>query len=149
MTAPEEASVIADAWLEQEHGKPPVGGSKEAGGEAAPPEWWSAEVEQGHNSIESQETFQWSVVKYVHVRAHSAKSFVEKHVDIQLNRPPVPRQAVARGQGNRGQEPTGEGKVAGQLNILSRRKTEYHRYLYYYVEKMRNSAQGRLGLAIE
>ena len=23
-----------------------------------------------------------------------------------------------------------------------------HRYLYYYVEKMRNSAQGRLGLAI-
>ena len=32
--------MIADAWLEQEHGKPPV---KE--GEAAP-EWWSSEVEQ-------------------------------------------------------------------------------------------------------
>ena len=44
MTAPEEASVIADAWLEQEHGKPPVG-SKAAAGEAAP-DWWSTEVEQ-------------------------------------------------------------------------------------------------------
>ena len=40
MTAPEEATVIADAWLEQEHGKPPV-----KAGETAP-EWWSAEVEQ-------------------------------------------------------------------------------------------------------
>ena len=46
VTAPEEASVIADAWLEQEHGKPPVVGSKAGAGEAAPPEWWSAEVEQ-------------------------------------------------------------------------------------------------------
>ena len=40
MTTPEEGCVIADAWLEQEHGRPPV-----RAGEAAP-EWWSAEVEQ-------------------------------------------------------------------------------------------------------
>ena len=40
MTAPEVATVIADAWLEQEYGKPPV-----KAGETAP-EWWSPEVEQ-------------------------------------------------------------------------------------------------------
>ena len=40
VTAPEEAIPIADAWLEQEHGRPPVREGEKA------PEWWSAEVEQ-------------------------------------------------------------------------------------------------------
>ena len=40
VTAPAEASVIADAWLEQQHGQPPVAAG------AAPPEWWSPEVEE-------------------------------------------------------------------------------------------------------
>ena len=40
VTPPERAASIADAWLEQEHRRPPV-----PAGEAAP-EWWSSEVEE-------------------------------------------------------------------------------------------------------
>ena len=73
--------MIADAWLEQEHGKPPVVGSK-AAGEAAPPEWWSAEVEQGHNSIESHETFQWSVVQ--RSTKVDAPGFVNRQIEAEV-----------------------------------------------------------------
>ena len=40
VTTPEDAIAIAEAWLEQEHQRPPV-----AAGEADPA-WWSPEVEK-------------------------------------------------------------------------------------------------------
>lgn len=39
VTSPADARSIVDAWLEQEHGKPPV-----AEGET-PPDWWTSDVE--------------------------------------------------------------------------------------------------------